>query len=225
MKKIDKIWNIPNVITLLRIFLILPFLAFLFQNAWTAKLIALGIFILTAFSDWIDGVLARKLNQKTKFGNFMDPLADKLLVAASLIALPSLERDIFPFWMVFLILSREFIITYLRVFALSKNKEVQTMKLGKTKTTMQLLSIVVIIILLIIKAFLIQTNRLAPAPGPVGIPIAQIWKNYFSSWAKVLIYTPFFLMSITTIITVFSGVQYIYKNRSLFLGLNHNNHD
>ena len=215
-KNYKEIWNLPNLLTIFRIVLIAPFLILLFSPWWVHKLISLVIFIIASFTDLLDGWLARKLNKKTKFGNFMDPLADKLFVAAALIALPSLEKDLFPFWMVFLILSREFVVTYLRVFALSKEKEVETMKLGKTKTTLQLVTIAIIVGLLILKAFLLQKNRIEPTPGPIGVPIGQIWKNYFSSWANVLIYTPTFMIFFTMLITVFSGIQYIYKNRMLF---------
>ena len=218
MKITSQIWNLPNVLTLFRIFLILPFLVFLFIDSWTMKLISLIVFIFGSLTDWVDGFLARRLKQTTKFGNFMDPLADKLFISAALIALPSLEKDLFPFWMVFLIISREFIITYLRIFALSQEKEIATMRLGKTKTTLQILTIIIILIFLIVKSYLIQTSRIIPQTGPIGIPIAQIWKNYFSDWAFVLTYTPTFLMLITTIITVFSGIQYIIKNRSLIMG-------
>jgi CDP-diacylglycerol--glycerol-3-phosphate 3-phosphatidyltransferase len=213
---LKEIWNLPNILTILRIVLIAPFLILLFADWWIFKLASLAIFIIASFTDLLDGWLARKLNKKTKFGNFMDPLADKLFVAAALISLPSLEKDLFPFWMVFLILSREFVVTYLRVFALSKEKEVETMKLGKTKTTLQLITIAIIVSLLILKAFLIQQNTISPAPGPIGVPIGQIWRNYFSSWANVLIYTPSFMIFFTMLITVFSGIQYIYKNRVLF---------
>lgn len=213
---LKQILNIPNTLTMLRIFAILPFLFFLFWNSWQAKLVALIIFIVASFTDLVDGWLARKLKQQTKFGNFMDPLADKLFVAAALIALPSLERDIFPFWMVFFILSREFIVTYLRVFAISKSREIATMKLGKTKTTLQLVSIIVIISLIIFKKFLVQTGQIPESPGPIGIPIQDIVIKYFSNISIFITYTPTFLMFITMVITVFSGLQYIYKNRELF---------
>jgi len=218
---LKQILNVPNTLTMLRILAIFPFLFFLFLNSWKAKLVALIIYIVATFTDLVDGWLARKLKQQTKFGSFMDPLADKLFVAAALIALPSLESDIFPFWMVFLILSREFIVTYLRVFAISKSKEIATMKLGKTKTTLQLVSIVIIISLIIFKKFLIQTNQMIESPGPIGIPITEILLSYFSNISIFITYTPTFLMFITMVITVFSGLQYIYKNRGLFYSLDH----
>lgn len=210
-------FNIPNFLTILRILAIIPFLIFLFLPSWQAKLISLLIFLTASLTDLVDGWLARKLNQKTKFGNFMDPLADKLFVAAALIALPFLERDIFPFWMVFLILGREIIITYLRAYAISKQKEVTTMKMGKTKTTLQLFSISAILLLLTLKYFFIQEGGMTLSPGPVGLPIIEIIKNYFTNWSIFLSYTPTFLMFITMVITVFSGLQYIYRNRTLFL--------
>ncbi len=214
-KQKNEIWNIPNILTLFRIFLIIPFLIFLFKDSWQAKLVSLCIFLLASITDFFDGMLARKLNQQTKFGNFMDPLADKLFVGAAFIALPSLQRDLFPFWMVFLIISREFIITYLRIYAISRHQEVKTLWLGKTKTTLQLVTITTILILLIVRAY-IKT----PITGPLGMSIIEIFKTYFLNIETFIVYTPLFLMTITTFITVYSGILYIYKNRALFMGDN-----
>ncbi len=212
MNKKNEIWNIPNTLTLFRIALIIPFLIFLFMDSWQAKLVSLIIFVLASITDFFDGLLARKLNQKTKFGNFMDPLADKLFVGAALIALPSLQQDLFPFWMVFLILSREFIITYLRIYAISREQEIKTLKMGKTKTTLQLFTIVTILVLLIIRSYIGTDMK-----GPLGMSIPVIFKNYFSNLETFIVYTPLLLMTITTFITVYSGILYIYKNRFLFL--------
>ncbi len=90
------------------------------------------------------------------------------------------------------------------------------MKLGKTKTTLQLVSIIVIISLIIFKKFLVQTGQIPESPGPIGIPIQDIVLKYFSNISIFITYTPTFLMFITMVITVFSGLQYIYKNRELF---------
>jgi CDP-diacylglycerol--glycerol-3-phosphate 3-phosphatidyltransferase len=181
------------------------------MDSWQAKLTALGIFILASITDFFDGYLARKLNKHTRFGNFMDPLADKLFVGAALIALPYIEENLFPMWMVFLILAREFIVTYLRIYAISKSQDVKTLRLGKTKTTLQLVTIVVIIGLLVYKAFIPN-----PPQRNLNLSLFEVFKNYFINWDTFVLYTPIIFMSITTLITVYSGVLYIYKNKHLF---------
>ena len=112
--------NLPNKLTIFRMILIVPFVLLLLRGngGWfgqlseeTGKLvdyIALAIFVIASLTDLIDGKIARKYNLVTNFGKFMDPLADKLLVSAAMIALVELNR--IPAWVVIIIISREFII-------------------------------------------------------------------------------------------------------------------
>ena len=121
--------NLPNKLTIFRIILIVPFVLLLLGQSggwgWYRALfggiaeyvdyIALAIFIIASLTDLIDGKIARKYNLVTNFGKFMDPLADKLLVSAAMIALVELRRV--PAWIVILIISREFIISGFRLVA------------------------------------------------------------------------------------------------------------
>jgi CDP-diacylglycerol--glycerol-3-phosphate 3-phosphatidyltransferase len=83
------LWNTPNLITLLRIFLIPVFIAAYYLPFRWASLLAMSLFILAALTDWLDGYLARRLNQSSPFGAFLDPVADKLMVASALVLLTS----------------------------------------------------------------------------------------------------------------------------------------
>ena len=104
--------NLPNKLTLFRVILIVPFVVLLLggqagwfgENTMTVDIIALAIFIVASLTDLIDGKIARKYNLVTNFGKFMDPLADKLLVCAALIALVEMGR--IPSWAVIIIISR-----------------------------------------------------------------------------------------------------------------------
>ena len=108
--------NLPNKITIFRVILIPVFLVLLYVTAIPAnKWLALAVFIIASLSDMVDGKIARKYNLVTDFGKFMDPLADKLLVSAALIALIELGR--IPAWIVIVIISREFIISGFRLVA------------------------------------------------------------------------------------------------------------
>lgn len=144
--------NLPNKISIFRTILIPVFLVFMFLPYPAGEihivgtdlpynhLIAAIIFIFASLTDWFDGYYARKHNLVTNFGKFLDPLADKLLVSAALIAL--VDLNYVPSWMVIIIISREFAVTGLRLILASDQGEVVAANmLGKIKTTTQLIAI------------------------------------------------------------------------------------
>lgn len=143
--------NLPNKITILRIILIPVFLIFmvvplpfgeifLFNDSLpVAHFMGALIFIIASTTDWIDGYLARKHNLVTNLGKFLDPLADKLLVSAALIAL--VELQLAPAWMVIVIISREFAVTGLRLVAAGEGEVMAAGQLGKIKTVTQIIAI------------------------------------------------------------------------------------
>ena len=138
--------NIPNILTWLRIAAIPLFVAVLYiDEAWLttyqANIIATGIFIAAAVTDWFDGYLARKWNQTSAFGAFLDPVADKLMVAAALIVLVELGRT--DAIVALIIIGREITISALREWMaqLGQSKNVAVSMLGKIKTVAQLVAI------------------------------------------------------------------------------------
>lgn len=152
----DRIWTLPNVITLMRILLVPLFVVTLLSpwpewfgiaesiNDYTKAVIATGAFICISCTDWIDGYLARKRNQVSDFGKFIDPLADKILVAAALLALVELQT--IPAWPVIIILSREFIVSGARMLAASKDVVIAASWYGKAKTVLQIAAIVLFLV-------------------------------------------------------------------------------
>lgn len=138
--------NLPNKLTILRVFMI-PFfvLALLYEGGMnqTLRNIAAIIFIAASLTDLLDGKIARKYNLVTNFGKFMDPLADKLLVCAALICLVELKQ--LPAWMVIIIISREFIISGFRLVASDNGIVIAASYWGKFKTTFQMVSVVLLI--------------------------------------------------------------------------------
>ena len=136
--------NLPNILTILRVIMIPFFLvALLVDGIPAGKWVALAIFIIASFTDMLDGKIARKYNLITNFGKFMDPLADKLLVSAALIALIPLGK--IPAWIVIVIISREFIISGFRLIASDNGIVIAASYWGKIKTVTQMVMIVLLI--------------------------------------------------------------------------------
>lgn len=134
--------NLPNLITLLRVALVPVLIVFLMEPGELRALGAAATFFLASWSDWLDGYLARRWQIISDFGRILDPLADKLLVAAALIMLVSLERQpAVPGWMVVLIIGRELAVTGLRAVALSRGIVHAAEELGKVKMVFQVLAI------------------------------------------------------------------------------------
>lgn len=146
-----KFLNLPNKLTLFRVILIIPFVLILLggYEGWfgletaVADWVALTLFILASVTDFVDGRIARKYNLVTNFGKFMDPLADKLLVGAALIALVEMER--IPGWIVIVIISREFIISGFRLIAADSNVVIAASYWGKFKTVFQMVMVCLMI--------------------------------------------------------------------------------
>jgi cardiolipin synthase (CMP-forming) len=139
-------WNLPNLLTWLRILLIPLFVGiFYFEKSWVSvpnqNLVATVIFVVAAVTDWLDGWLARKLNQTSAFGAFLDPVADKLMVAAALIVLVQLGR--LDGIVALIIIGREITISALREWMakIGESRSIAVSFLGKIKTASQMIAI------------------------------------------------------------------------------------
>lgn len=140
-----KLLNLPNSITLSRIACIPLFVWVLSSSVvppGTQELLATGIFILASITDGLDGYLARKHGQISSVGMLLDPMADKLLIAAGLILLVRLTPNLMPPWIVVVVLGREFLITGLRTVAVSEGLAIQARDLGKLKMVVQIVAVV-----------------------------------------------------------------------------------
>ena len=136
--------NLPNKLTLFRVFLIPFFIVFLKLPIPYGRIIALVIFIVASLTDMLDGKIARKYNLVTDFGKFMDPLADKLLVCSAMICLISTGQ--LPDWVVIVIIAREFIISGFRLIAADNGIVIAASWWGKIKTVLQMFMIILLII-------------------------------------------------------------------------------
>jgi CDP-diacylglycerol--glycerol-3-phosphate 3-phosphatidyltransferase len=179
-------WTIPNILSLSRI-VIAPIFLWLFLSGDLAlQQFSIVLYILGAITDYYDGYFARKLNQMSSFGKFVDPLADKLHTSAAFIAF--LLLNIIPFWMVIIIILRDFGTTLLRIML---KKEFKTSVSAKLKTTLQFIFIGAILVMFYIKDM---------------YPNEQI-----ASTINKLIYSDvtYYSMFLITVLTVWTFVDYL----------------
>lgn len=143
--------NLPNSITLTRIASIPIFIWILVSTRFAShngekELLACAVFILASVTDGLDGYLARRRQQITTMGMLLDPLADKLLIAAAFITLVQISPDIVPAWIAVVIIGREFLVSGLRSIAASEGFTIEASDLGKFKMLGQIVSVVAVIL-------------------------------------------------------------------------------
>ena len=184
--------NTPNILSLIRIILTPLFIILLFADFKMAKVFALLVFAIAAITDAYDGHLARKYNQITPVGKFLDPVADKILVLSAFISFAFI--NIIDFWMVGIIIFRDLFVTGLRFIMSSRGFEFVTSKLSKYKTAFQLTIIILTLIFISIEGLDIN----------IFIPTIVIIKEY-----KII----YMLTAFTAIFTAYTGILYVYANR------------
>ncbi len=187
---------LPNQLTILRIVLTPVFLYFFISDDLLMKQISLAVFFVAALSDWYDGWLARKFNYITEWGKFMDPLADKILTSAAFIGFVLV--GLLEWWMVAIILVRDFIITFLRIYADRKGSVFSTSFYAQWKTFLQMVFLYYLLIIYV---------------GNVTLELNTKFSKVFKALLNPeLLY---FIMLLITIITVHSGLFYINKNKEV----------
>jgi CDP-diacylglycerol--glycerol-3-phosphate 3-phosphatidyltransferase len=178
--------TIPNQLTILRILLTPVFLYFYLQTDPIMKLTGTIVFIIAAATDWYDGYAARRLNIITRWGQFMDPLADKILISSAIIVFAYMGYLFW--WMVWIIVVRDFLITFLRMYALRYGKSVVTSQTAKWKTTLQMTAVFLL---------LLYSNFNIPR---------VVYPPPYTNWITLT-----FLG--VTLLTAFTGMQYLVENR------------
>ncbi len=191
--------NLANRLTMMRVLLTFVFLFFFSLQGLLPKAIAFVVFTVAALSDLFDGLIAKRRNMITDFGRLMDPIADKILVLAAFSAF--LEMQIIESWMFVIIVSREIIITSLRLFALNKGKILSAVKAGKHKTASQMGVIFYILVFVVVKEAVKSYSVWNP-----------VWEEYFRKSINIL-------MFITVGLTLYSGLSYLWENRKVITKL------
>ena len=196
--------NLPNKLTLFRIILvpIMVIVSFFdipgsFLGISTTMWIMELIFIIASITDKLDGYLARKNNQVTNFGKFLDPIADKILVVAAMILFVGMGR--LPAWIPIIVIFREFAVSGYRLIAVQNNGEVIAANVwGKLKTVTQMIAVIL--------AFL-DPN-----------PYATIFNGNLSGYNFIINLLVTLIMSVSVVATIFSGWEYVKNGKELFKG-------
>jgi CDP-diacylglycerol---glycerol-3-phosphate 3-phosphatidyltransferase len=208
-------WTLPNILTLARIALA-PVIALLpFIQGYVPKLIAFGVFLVAAISDIYDGMLARRRAEITDLGKLLDPLADKLLLLATLIPIywitryPMRQYEIpwwgnLPAWVAALLLGREFFMTGFRMFAKRRGVIIAAGRAGKLKTVIQDVFIGATILWF-------GWKDLAAARGWRRGWLGSAWERFHGAVVAVT-------LAVAIVVTVYSLAHYLYRYRELFRG-------
>ena len=177
--------NLPNKLTLLRVCMIPLFVILALVETTATQILAVIVFLLACFTDYLDGHIARSCNLVTDFGKFMDPIADKLLVMSALVILVSQSR--MPAWVCIVMLAREFIISGFRLVAAGKGTVIAAGMTGKAKTVTQMVAIVMLFLF-----------SFAHGGG----------HGFFYVLSNIVLYA-------SAILSIVSCVEYIWNNRSV----------
>lgn len=147
--------------------------------------VAIAIFVVASLTDQLDGHIARKYNMVTTFGKLMDPLADKILTLSAFVCFVGLDYEFVPAWLTVIIIARELMVTGIRLIALSENKVIAAGSWGKLKTVSQIAAIIMLML-----------DKIVPLEI-AGVKLTMV------------------IMAAVLVLTVYSGVDYIVKNREL----------
>jgi CDP-diacylglycerol---glycerol-3-phosphate 3-phosphatidyltransferase len=191
--------SFPTQLTVLRILLV-PVFYVLFAVVEPAEVFWAGfVFLIAALSDWYDGYVARRYNSVTALGAFLDPLADKLLTSTALVAFAA--SGLIPMWMVIIVVARDIYLTVFRIIADSMRKPVKTTATAKVKTFLQMSFIGYVLIALIMQDGMIGEGAAAVANTLLDLDALYV------------------LISMLSLITVWTAVQYTYDNWSVWVSV------
>lgn len=187
--------NLPNQLTILRIILTPVFYYTLFIEQIFFKYLSFLIFGIASLTDLYDGYIAKKYGYVTKWGKFLDPLADKILISAALIAFHTMGY--IKLWIVIVIIFRDFLITALRSYALYKNHPIITREWARWKTFLQMSSVVAVFIFILLDQHSIYFQQ--------NFAIVTFLKKI-----EFIDY----LMSFVAVVTLVTGIMYFIENKS-----------
>lgn len=194
--------NLPNRLTVARLFMVPVFVVLMSIEHVLSHALAYIVFIVASYTDYLDGQIARKHNLITNFGKLLDPLADKILLAAAFVMLMKVPSLNIPGWTIVAILAREFLVTGARAMAASEGVVIAANRSGKAKTITQMIYIYTFLFFA-----MVEEVALRWAPG------------YAESYLAILKTTSLWAIIFVSALTVYSGIQFARDNwRTLQLG-------
>jgi CDP-diacylglycerol--glycerol-3-phosphate 3-phosphatidyltransferase len=200
--------NLANQLTLLRIGLIPVFIIFFLSDSVSKQWAGVGVFILSAITDYFDGKIARARNQITNFGKVMDPLADKLLMLTAMISF--VQAGLVPGWMIIVIWWRELAVTGLRTLVAARSKIMAADRWGKVKTVLQAMAIVVGMLLYVTQNTLNASNP----DWRLSLENTNWWGELLARLLDTNALT-YWLMFVAAVVSLFSGIRYFSVNWSI----------
>ncbi len=202
MRKVAIELNLPNQLTLLRVALTPVFVVLILSESTLAKQISLVVFIVAALTDWYDGWAARKFGHISRWGKFLDPLADKILTSVAFLVYVYL--GLIDAWMAWVVIIRDFLITGLRSYAEYRDQPIVTSKTAQAKTFGQFVVIYYILILYVARHIPALSSQISAEIDTLMHP-------------QVL----FGMMLLVTLSTVGTGIAYLFDNRKVLKELYH----
>lgn len=196
MARLEIQLTLPNQLTLLRILLTPVFVFLLVSGSPFSMQLSLVVFVVAALTDWYDGWIARKMGHSSRWGKFLDPLADKVLSSSALLAFVSL--NLVEGWMVWIVIARDFLITGLRSYAEYLDRPIVTTRGAQAKTFGQFVVIYYILILYVGRSIVPVYQEFGPTIDALMHP-------------KVL----FGMMLLVTLSTAGTGIAYVFDNRKV----------
>ena len=187
--------NLPNRLTVSRLFLTVAFVGVVSVQFPYHHTLSLILFLLAAITDFFDGEIARRYAMITDFGKLMDPLVDKIMTAAAFVCLVPLGAV--PAWVAIIVIIREYLITGLRLLAISKGQILAADPIGKHKTSWQMATVIFFLVLLSIREF--------------GNPSSQPSEL----WQRLWLYGGWTVSGVAMGLTIYSGLDYLWKHRAM----------
>lgn len=195
-RSLKYVHRLPNILSTIRIILAPIFLILYVQDEVVWRALSVGIFAVAVVTDFFDGYLARLYGAQTKYGVFLDPLADKFLTFAGFICLPFIDATQFPWWAIGVIVLRDVVVTTMRIIADWRNIPMKTRFMAKVKTLSQMIFLYLVLL--------------------VGVFVtADVW---LSTYCIQLLESGVlgWLMMVIVALTLYSGIEYIYVNKKIF---------
>lgn len=188
--------RLPNILSTIRIILAPIFLILYVQDEVVWRALSVGVFAVAVVTDFFDGYIARLYGYQTAYGVFLDPLADKFLTFAGFICLPFIDASQFPWWAIVVIVLRDVMVTGMRMLADYRNLSMDTRLTAKIKTMSQMF----FLYLVLMTGVFIKTDVWLTAY------CVQLMESGILGWLMIAI----------VVLTVYSGLEYLYVNKNIF---------